>query len=970
MKKLTVCLLVVVMLFSSVSGVFAYPDSYLEFAKTDSFEFADNFDRYTSSVVFSGSGVNLDSNWRTSNASESDSAVDATERGFENGKLKIATNTSTVNIKYTTSNHKYFPSVVLNADRTGLANQQLIKVSAQKTHQSDMWGIRFQVHNGADNTLNYYTLLFAGMYTEGYNTQNNTPTGQITWGLYKCTNGVVTTLKEKVRTDGVDSADGYMGTGTAVVTISVIDGVIAWSLNYVNGSTTYSYNETYTDARPFDADGKDTTVHLYAAGSDDPSRFVRFDDFKLTNAVPYITTGEPDNVIYYNAASGKTADSENILDLGESVRIRKLLYDGTSANEKILISRDKQTWYRLADISDFSNGKFLNTVTSDYFRYITAADATKNLTVLTDITDYTGIYTDSALRLYPRVGGADYFAQNDNKLSSSDSNVATVNGNLVLPSGIGTATVRASDGTNSVSVNVTYKSNIYSYQDSFDNMGTENYTGANVQFNKSWRSKTSAEGKMGYNNDASVGYNSDRIFVQARGVKDGDSYSRYPRWAETVPAAVFNEDHSNLTQNQVIKMKISKTSGTETAGVRFMVHRNGSSYYALLFPGMYALGGLTDKDNYKSSWELIKCDGGQYTMLAYGECTGGADSADGFLAYGEGDLTIEYVDGKITWNMPVYSGSTKLFEWSGKYTDENPYTLSGNDSTVWLISGLYSGDTPSRGTYFDDIKISSYVPYITTDEPKTVIYTDITENKTAQNGIYTLDNPQSIRRINAAGVDGILNVYGSKDNNIWYKICSFTEDGGYLNNVYNDKFGYIKMDGKGTISVLSEIAENSMMIMPENSITIYPYIDGNLFQNPQIIEETGCVIAEGTTLVAKLAVKNSTVTVKCGSIDIPLKVTVPLLSAVCDVKASGNDAVINVTVPGLKNVDSQIAVIFFNADHSMNSVQTFKSSFSDEREVITVKDYYSKGNSAKLVIWNNTDNAAAYTKVVNLNTSK
>lgn len=959
MKKYLSCILALCFAMSGVVSTYAEVREYQNIERQEVYSFSENFNGYAE-AEFTGSGTSMNQNWRTSATGENEEELNTMTRKFDGSTLKVAKNAGDVTQKYTTMRQTRFPAVVFKGERTNLTKDQLIKVSAQKDSVSDMWGIRFYVHSGVDNTLNYYTLYFGGMHTYA------TSGGYLTYGLYKSTDGVVSTLKEKVRTvNEADDVNGYMGCGKANLTISIVDGLITWNLDYVHGETTYRYTDSYQDTVMFDAAGKDTTVHLYAGGGS--AGYVAFDDFSIASNIPYITASEPENVIYYDVADGKEKN-DGIIDLGQDVRIRKILYSGETSNENVLVSKDGETWYLFTDLSKFTDGKFLNNITNDYFRYVYAGSAANNLTVLTDISALKGVYTDKDIRVYPRVGGQDYFSESNNILTTDNDQVVKINGNYISSAGIGSANVTASAEGKSVSVAVTYTNGTYSYEDSFDNCGTVTKVGSNVQFDDEWRSKTVAEGKMGYNDAATFGYNNNRLFVQARGLMDGDSFSRYPRWAETVPAVVFNADHSELEQNQVIKAKILKTSGTETAGIRFMVHDNGNSYYALLFPGMYALGGLTDKDGYASSWELIKCEGGQYTMLAKHERASGAsaDTEDGYLSFGTGDLTIEYVDGKISWKMPVYKNSTKLYEWSCEYQDDSPYLLSGNDSTVWLMSGLYSGNDTTRGVYYDDVEISSYVPYITSNEPDAVVYMDMVENKNNADGIYTLDKETNIRRIVAGEVTGTLKVFGSTDGQKWYSICNFEEDGEFLNNIYADKFGYIKTEGKGEIRLLSEIPDNKIRLMPEESMTVYLYINGTLSE-ATIQEGTGCVAVEGSKITGKSAIKNDKLTINCGTENQVLYVTVPLIDAMHEVIPKNSGAEISLTANEISDVSAKIVVLFFNSDHSMSSMESYNAEFDDGVETIYVEDFYNKGDYAKILVWKDEDSTIPYTKAIKIN---
>lgn len=958
MKKYLSCVLIICIISTFAISVCANTINYNEFEKAQVYVFSDNFDDYDS-AEFSGSNVNMSESWRTSNNTESDESVSSIKRKFSDGALKIGTMIGDPTKKYTTIRQGGFPAVVLQNDRQGLASDQIIKVTAKKQHNSDMWGVRFLVHNGASGKLNYYTLYFGGQYTYAVGGDYS----YLTYGLYKCSDGTVTTLKERGQSENkANSVNGYMGTGTAELTISIVDGLITWNLDYNDGDVSYSYNDSYQDANAFKPDGSDTTVHLYAGGGNS-DRYVTFDNFSIASDVPYITSGEPENVIYTDAATGKEKNN-GIIDIGYDVRIRKLLYDGDASDENVLVSKDGTTWYRLTKLSDFVNGKFLNNVTGDSFRYIYTGAASGKLTVLTDAKTLKSMYNADKIRLYPRMDGKDCFSENDSVLSTSNSQLIMIDGNYISPLGIGTADIGLT-GKDDTYLTVTYTNGIYSYKDSFDNCGTERKTGANVQFDAAWRSKNVTEGKMGYNDAATFGYVNDRLFVQSRGMMDGNSSARYPRWAETVPAVVFNAEHGQLSGNQVIKTKITKESGTETAGVRFMVHDNGNSYYALLFPGMYALGGLTDKDNYRSSWELIKCDRGQYTLLDKLERkTETRDVEGGYLGWATGELSIEYVDGKISWRMPVYNGTDELYEWSSEFKDKTPYTLVGNNSTVWLMAGLYSGDNAARGVYYDDIEISSYMPYITTDEPAAVVYRNIIENKTDTDNIYQLDKPESIRRIVAENITEPMTVSVSPDGAKWYNMCTFKSNGEFLNNIYADKFAYIKAEGSGTISVLSEIEDNRVGLLPDESIKIYPYINSVFTEPDRIVENTGCVEVDGTVITGKSAIKNDVLTIVCGGSEQILYATVPLITVQCDVALEGANAEVSLFAKELAGVKSKVVMAFFNSDHSMNLMESYNALFENGTEKINVENFRQKGDYVKIFVWTDENSSIPYTKAV------
>lgn len=331
---------------------------HFAFAMND-YSYFDDFSSYESRS-YSGYNVNLQDNWRSGNESEQNSQA-LVPVSFENGKLNISTANKYTTIKYTTGNALYFPTVVLNKSTVGLGSHQKIAFNAQKTHISDMWGVRFLVHNGSQG-LNYYTLFFGGLYTNAY-----PGAGYLTWGLYKSTDGKIETLKEKVRTASVDEVDGYMGIGVASLNIEVFNGNINWNLKYNSGDVSYEYNEQFTDANPFDITDNDTTVHLYTAGGDTKTRVVSFDDFLLESRPDTIEYIEDTLELYYDALSG-IDPIDNVYELPDNTQICRFVSNNITDSLSVLVSNDKVNWLKVCELND--NENYLNKYYTEKYKYL------------------------------------------------------------------------------------------------------------------------------------------------------------------------------------------------------------------------------------------------------------------------------------------------------------------------------------------------------------------------------------------------------------------------------------------------------------------------------------------------------------------------------------------------------------------------------------------------------------------------
>lgn len=325
----------------------------------DFYSYYDDFSAYKSES-YSGYNVNLQDNWRTGNESEQNeqALVPVT---FQNEKLNISTANQYTTVKYTTGNAQYFPTVVFNKSTSGLGGHQKISLTAQKTHPSDMWGVRFLVHSG-EQGLNYYTLFFGGTYTNAH-----PGSGYLTWGLYKSTDGNVETLKEKVRTASVDEMDGYMGIGISSLDIEVFNGKINWNLKYSSDNASYEYTEQFIDSNPFDVTDIDTTVHLYTAGGDTVTRVVSFDDF-LLESKPEVTEYTEDTLeLYYNALS-KAASADGIYELADNTQLCRFVSSNVSDSLSVLVSNDKSDWLKVCELKN--NENYLNKYYTEKYKYL------------------------------------------------------------------------------------------------------------------------------------------------------------------------------------------------------------------------------------------------------------------------------------------------------------------------------------------------------------------------------------------------------------------------------------------------------------------------------------------------------------------------------------------------------------------------------------------------------------------------
>ena len=412
----------------------------------------DDFSSYTPEM-YDSFGTDMQGGWRTATTDECDRST--INIGYDGSRLKISTNTKSVDPRYNSSYAGVFQTAVYMGDGEGLYSGQKIKVKAKKTHQSDMWGIRFCVHEGEGGELNYYTLFFGGMYTYA------ATSGRLSWGLYKSKDGSITKLTEKESKSGVDKEDGYMGTGNAELEVSFLDGKIDWNLTSTKDSVSYGYNETFIDDEPFKVSDAETTVHLYAAGSDDPSRFVYFDDFFVQKNVPFLSSEEPYNVLYAELKGNSFADENGIIDFGEEYPVR-IIKSPLSANHSfdLFLSNDKSEWKTVKGCKFNAEGVWLNDKVASAYRYAALSTALPDdLEVLTDADEnkeYAAI-SGGELKLYAKFGEITDNASFE-WLASDDS--GTVENGLFKAARRGSVTVSATYENRLLEINITVQSEL------------------------------------------------------------------------------------------------------------------------------------------------------------------------------------------------------------------------------------------------------------------------------------------------------------------------------------------------------------------------------------------------------------------------------------------------------------------------------------------------------------------------------
>lgn len=244
--------------------------------------------------------------------------------------------------------------------------------------------------------------------------------------------------------------------------------------------------------------------------------------------------------------------------------------------------------------------------------------------------------------------------------------------------------------------------------DDTDNTSFVMTTGHNVSVNADWRTKTEAEGKMGYDDNGWVKCEPGRLYLGA--VRPGAYETFHYRYnaggdfdngQNMMSALVFQGDRTNMTSSQHIKLNAFKNNNNGISwGVRFMVHNDGKNYYAIVFGGDDT---YNDTKTGVVAYYIYKVENNvTYTPLKT-VLTSDVDGKQ--INMGSwANLDVLYNNGNISF---VCQQGDTVFKDSVTDTS-NPYNLSGNNQTVWLTCAGAKETYEARHVVFSNISISNY----------------------------------------------------------------------------------------------------------------------------------------------------------------------------------------------------------------------------------------------------------------------
>lgn len=693
------------------------------------------------------------------------------------------------------------PGINYNMQASDLKDNFVINVTTQVANNVNMWGIKFMQHN---DEKNYY--LF---YTGGTNTLNGG--GKVVkWAIYKIRDGAIVGAKEFTNSDTQLASVGIGANHR--LTLSFIDGTISFKLGYGAGVDEY-FSGSWTDSAPYtkanvvasQVDGKIAPIQLIAAqggGTANATYKVKFLEFVMKEAVPYLVAGEPETVMYVDVANGA---EDGVIDLGKEYTIRKLKYSGELAEGVVLVSNDNITYKKLTDISKFTEGEWLNNITAGKYRYI-KSDAASDLEILTEFSEVSKLYNSKPFNVYAKIDGESV------QVTGGDKKIATIDGSTVTTTGAGSTTFSATNGATTLTgtLKVENENSVYTSDELLSLADTANLIGAGMTVTGTdWRTKTLLEGHMGYEDNAPVKIASNKLRVF--GSSNCDSYTLNLRYNQSenhnyYPALVY--EGIDLGANQIIDLTFKKSDAYSYPAVKILAHNNGDGY-------ILAFSGNNDGGN---TWYLYKEVNDTVSLLALGDAIKDAPEGTFPLKNGESKLRICYSNGSIGFTLN-YNDQYTL---KGSYYDAAPFELDGVSTDLWLMAGCKYGnittDNLLRYVDFYDISVKKYIE--NGFEFNRALYENKADGKAITDGVIDLEEANTIYYVKASNVVGNVDVYASSDGERYYYLTSFAADGYYQNTETDSKFRYIKLDGAAAdVKVFAKVNKISKNLVAEVEAT-------------------------------------------------------------------------------------------------------------------------------------------------------
>lgn len=339
-----------------------------------------------------------------------------------------------------------------------MGNSRNIQVDMRGS--SEIWSGAVEYHGihigDAENFANAYRLHYA---------DNGDGNGGV-FEFVKLVNGAWVYSQSSIN----DSAAALKGTDWYTINVCINNSEISWSVSERNGKKIWSGN--YQDSSALDIGN--SSIELFSFNNAKPCG-AYFDNFSMRKNMPYIDIGEPDNVMYMDAAYNKIKQTDDgyMIDMGDEYAIRRISFEGASSSNEVTVcasnSEDFSDPFMLFR-TDSALADVLNTKTNDKFRYVqlhcTSEPSDRiinNIRVLTDIDaeDTINLFIRDKIKLYPRISGN--FINAGLEWKQSNYNCTTIDDGVVAGITDGDTVITAScdSGNISIKLHVTGEINMH-----------------------------------------------------------------------------------------------------------------------------------------------------------------------------------------------------------------------------------------------------------------------------------------------------------------------------------------------------------------------------------------------------------------------------------------------------------------------------------------------------------------------------
>ncbi len=508
--------------------------------------------------------------------------------------------------------------------------------------------IRFHVSKDGKN---YYAIRMASYITD-------VPV----WGVYKCVGGILDTTpvfaSSKIKTNYYKDFNLTVTKKGATISLEISE-----------GGESNKESARWTDPNPFTYAASESNIGFVDGAKNVTGNTSTYKTFCLENFAPWAE--EPDNAIYVDITGEVKGGIMSI----DNMPVRKIVNNGDTAAE-ILVSENGSDFQPIGTAEP--GGKLMNGLLEEPKIKALKAEGGGDITVYTDLASFKVTALEQGIPLKVRLGGADVDSAT---ITSSDESIATIKDNDLFALRNGTATISATDGTNTANATVTVNG---SYAVNFELVPPLKERQVNTQPDPI----PVADGWTMYpnpnltNKNQTIKINKAGLSLTSTTVDDGAEAARHPLLKfEKIPEEI-------PTRNQTIHFVAGK--GSVNTGIIFRFMGSGNTFYTLSFfaANNRKIAGSASK----GIFAFAKVVDNKVTDIVNGPVwEGDTDKSPyGCAINTDVDVTVDITDDTVSWSVTAGRYTQDGIQtWQGSFVDPEP--LLANDYCGFAVVNTNSG---------------------------------------------------------------------------------------------------------------------------------------------------------------------------------------------------------------------------------------------------------------------------------------